>query len=206
MLAKLSARLVKWIEWLIRIFEIILSVFLIIGVVSAGLMLVFSLQSVFVSATSSAFQQFLDNALLYIIGLEVALMLIKRDPHLVVDILIFAIARKMIVTMESGIDFFLGALAILLLYVVKCYGISCILLPRQLWANLTRTATGGVSLTHPENASTQQGPSSTEHSTSSTEHSTPSTEDHTSTERRTSFTKHNSNAPSMEKSEQSTNS
>lgn len=138
MLAQLSKQLVKWIEWLIRVFEIILSVLLIVGVVSAGIMLILNLHSVFVSATNSSFQQFLDNALLYIIGLEVALMLIKRDPHLVTDILIFAIARKMIVTMQSGTDFFLGALAILLLYIVKCYGISCILLPRQLWANLTR--------------------------------------------------------------------
>ncbi|QSO51854.1 hypothetical protein JZ785_24285 [Alicyclobacillus curvatus] len=137
-MARVSTRLAKWIEWLIRVFEIILSIFLIVGVVSAGLMMVFSLHGVFVSGTDSSFQRFLDDALLYIIGLEVALMLIKRDPHLVTDILIFAIARKMIVTMQSGVDFFLGALAILLLYIVKCYGISCILLPRQLLSNFTK--------------------------------------------------------------------
>ena len=135
---RFTVKLSKWIESLIRIFEIILSLFLIVGVVSACVMMVLSLRGVFLRGTVSSLQQFLDDALLYIIGLEVALMLIKRDPHLVTDILIFAIARKMIVTMQSGIDFFLGSLAILLLYVVKCYGISCILLPRRLWANLSQ--------------------------------------------------------------------
>jgi uncharacterized membrane protein (DUF373 family) len=125
MLSHVSRKMVKWIEWLIRVFEIVLSAFLIIGVASAGVMLAFHLRSVFVSGTNSSFQEFLDNALLYIIGLEVALMLIKRDPHLVADIVIFAIARKMIVTMESGLDFFLGAFAILLLYMVK-WGISSV--------------------------------------------------------------------------------
>ncbi len=141
-LARVSVRLAKWIEWLIRVFEIILSIFLIVGVVSAGLMMFFSLHGVFVSGTDSSFQQFLDDALLYIIGLEVALMLIKRDPHLVTDILIFAIARKMIVVMQSGVDFFLGALAILLLYIVKrivkCDGIDCVFLPKQLLTNFTK--------------------------------------------------------------------
>ena len=144
-LARVSVRLAKWIEWLIRVFEIILSIFLIVGVVSAGLMMFFSLHGVFVSGTDSSFQQFLDDALLYIIGLEVALMLIKRDPHLVTDILIFAIARKMIVVMQSGVDFFLGALAILLLYIVKrivkSHGIPCTFLPKQLLANLTKQNT-----------------------------------------------------------------
>lgn len=139
-LARVSLRLAKWIEWLIRVFEIILSIFLIVGVVSAGLMMFFSLHGVFVAGTASSFQRFLDDALLYIIGLEVALMLIKRDPHLVTDILIFAIARKMIVVMQSGVDFFLGALAILLLYIVKrivkCDGIHCV--PKQLFANFTK--------------------------------------------------------------------
>jgi len=125
------------IEWIIRMLEIVLSAFLIIGVAAAGVIMALSLEHMFMSGTARGFQNFLDDALLYIIGLEVALMLIKRDPNLVVDILIFAISRKMIMTMQTGLDFFFGALAILLLYLVKCYGISCIfLLPPSLRGKL----------------------------------------------------------------------
>jgi hypothetical protein len=66
---------------------------------------------------------------MYIIGLEIAMTFVKREPNIMVDILIFAIARKMIIDTSKGIDFLFGALAILILYIVKCYGISCILLP-----------------------------------------------------------------------------
>lgn len=68
---------------------------------------------------------------MYIIGLEVAMMFVKRKANIMVDILIFAIARKMIMDTAKGTDFLFGALAILILYIVKCYGISCILLPRH---------------------------------------------------------------------------
>ena len=132
----------KGVERIIRIFEIILSLLLICGVAAEGVMLAISLPTIISTGMGQYFQIFLDHALIYIIGLEVALMLIKRDPHLVVDILIFAIARKMIMTMSAGVDFLLGAFAILLLYIVKCYGIKCMPLPkkglvRMLWRNRT---------------------------------------------------------------------
>ncbi len=129
----MPSSLLKVIEWVVASLEMILSLFLIVGVVAAGFMMATSLHGIFAAGTASEFQKFLDDSLLYIIGLEVAYMLIKRDPHLVIDILIFAISRKMIMTMDTGWDFFLGAMAIFLLYMVKCYGISCILLPRNLW-------------------------------------------------------------------------
>lgn len=132
----------KGVERIIRIFEIILSLLLICGVAAEGVMLAINLPTIMSTGMSQYFQIFLDHALIYIIGLEVALMLIKRDPHLVVDILIFAIARKMIMTMASGVDFLLGSFAILLLYIVKCYGIKCMPLPkkglvRMLWRDRT---------------------------------------------------------------------
>lgn len=121
-----------FIEQAIRVLEIVLAMLLILGVVGAGVMMVASLYGMLSVASSHNFQQFLDQGLLYLIGLEVAMMLIKHDPHLVVDILIFAIARKMIMTMTHGVDFFFGALAILILYLAKWYGFGDGQLPRRL--------------------------------------------------------------------------
>lgn len=119
-----SRTLLHVMEWVIHLFEVILSLFLIVGVAAAGVMMVFRLQGVFNHGTGQDFQLFLDDALLYIIGLEVAMMLIKRDPRLVIDILIFAISRKMIMTMQTGADFLFGSMAILILYLVKSFGIN----------------------------------------------------------------------------------
>ncbi|WDL95541.1 hypothetical protein [Alicyclobacillus sp. ALC3] len=124
----------QFIEQAIRVLEIVLALLLIVGVVGAGAMMVASLYGMLSVTSSHNFQQFLDQGLLYLIGLEVAMMLIKRDPHLVVDILIFAIARKMIMTMTRGTDFFFGALAILILYFAKWYGLGNGRLPSRFLA------------------------------------------------------------------------
>ncbi len=126
----------KSVEQIIRIFEIALALILICGVAMEGATLVLNLRSIIIAGMNPYFQTFLDRSLVSIIGLEFALMLIKREPRLVLDILIFAIARKMIMTMQSGVDFFLGSLAILLLYAVKSSGIKYLVLPRRGLARL----------------------------------------------------------------------
>ncbi|NGQ93600.1 hypothetical protein G3578_00210 [Brevibacillus sp. SYP-B805] len=116
-------------EVIIRIFEIGLSIYLVIGIFIEGILHAKQLWSVSYEGGLQSFHIFLDNALMYIIGLEVAMMFVKREPAIMLDILIFAIARKMIIETSKGFDFLFGALAIMILYIVKCYGISCILLP-----------------------------------------------------------------------------
>ena len=82
------------------------------------------------------FDLFLDGVLLYIIGLEVALMMIKRDPNLVIDILIFALCRKLIIQVSDTLDFLIGVLSILILYFIKCYGISCLIFPKKYFESM----------------------------------------------------------------------
>jgi hypothetical protein len=108
---------------IVRLLEITLCGLLICGIVIQGARMVFALPTL--GTTTSTFELFLDQALVYIIGLEIVLMLIHRDPYLVIDIVSFAIARKMVMTTENGLDFVLGSIAIFILYCVKCYGISC---------------------------------------------------------------------------------
>jgi uncharacterized membrane protein (DUF373 family) len=119
-------------EWIIRILELALAIFLVIGIFLEAILHTKWLWNVTYNSQSQAFHIFLDNVLMYIIGLEVAIMFVKRKANIMVDILIFAIAREMIIDTSKGMDFFFGALAILILYIVKCYGISCVLLPGYL--------------------------------------------------------------------------
>ncbi|SFJ68680.1 hypothetical protein [Thermoflavimicrobium dichotomicum] len=116
-------------EMIIRVLEIGLAIFIVIGIFIEGILHAKQMWNVAFEGKLHSFQIFLDYVLLYIIGLEVAMMFVKRKPNIMLDILIFAIARKMIISTSKGIDFLFGSLAILILYIVKCYGISCILLP-----------------------------------------------------------------------------
>lgn len=116
---------IRIIERVARVVEIGLSSFLICAIVASAantFLHVFD-----TSLSPGRFQVLMDETLVYIIGLEVALMLIKRDPYLVTDILVIAIARKMIMQVQSGPDFLFDAIAILLLCLVKCYGFTCAL-------------------------------------------------------------------------------
>lgn len=118
-------QMVKYFEW-------ILAGIIIVAVVAEGTMLIHDLFNYIMEGKiTEKFQDFLAQALLYIIGLEVALMLIKHDMTLVMDIIIFAIARKMIILNVHMWEVLIGILAILILYYLKCYGLSCRFFPSR---------------------------------------------------------------------------
>lgn len=120
----------KALEKLITYFEWVLAAIIIVAVMGEGTMLVMKLFDYFVAGElTEKFQLFLSNALLYIIGLEVALMLIKRDSMLIIDIMIYAIARKMIIQNVAIWEILIGVVAILILYYLRCYGVSCRFFP-----------------------------------------------------------------------------
>ncbi|MBU4534754.1 MAG: hypothetical protein KKF16_02720 [Euryarchaeota archaeon] len=65
--------------------------------------------------------QFLQNALLFIIGLEIALTLIKHSFVNVIELLIFAMVRKILLASESSLDVVLVVLSIIALILVRNY-------------------------------------------------------------------------------------
>lgn len=109
----------KVVSRLLRVLEIALSVLVLAVVFINGT--VFLIDYHVWLTSSDGFQNFLDQALLYVIALEFAMMIIKRDPRLVIEVLIFAIARKMVITMDTGSDFLMGTIAIFLLFWTRFY-------------------------------------------------------------------------------------
>ena len=106
-------------ERFVQIVEVVVALGLIVGVVGEMAFGAKHLWNTITIWSGQSFQTFIDQSMLYIIGLEIAMMLIKHKPNIVLDILIIAIARKMIVATSGGLDFFLGALAIFVLYIVR---------------------------------------------------------------------------------------
>ena len=69
----------------------------------------------------SVFSQFLQNALLFIIGLEIAVTLIKHSFTNVIELLIFALVRKILITTDSYVDVAVIVLSILALIIIRQY-------------------------------------------------------------------------------------
>ncbi|NFJ17767.1 hypothetical protein FC892_18460 [Clostridium botulinum] len=67
------------------------------------------------------FQKFLSHLLLLVIALELALMLVKHTPNSVVEVMLYAIARKMLVYGSSALEIFLGVLSLAGIFFIKKY-------------------------------------------------------------------------------------
>jgi len=104
---------------LIAVFEEALAVIIILAVAFEGIAMLGDLYR-YVSTweLSTHFPQFLADVLFYIIGLEIAHLLISRSPVLMLNVLIFAIGRKVIIQTETVWEMLVGSLAIALLYVL----------------------------------------------------------------------------------------
>lgn len=73
------------------------------------------------NSVSTQFETFLYDSLNLVIGIEFVKMLIKHTPESVIEVLVFAIARKLIVGHASNIELFIDIIAITLLFVIRKY-------------------------------------------------------------------------------------
>lgn len=105
--------------------EILLSSIILVGVILASGGLVLSLVRIYTSFDSSSFHEFLGFALTLIIAIELIKMLSRHTPGSAIEVLLFAIARKLIIQENnSPLDLLLGVIAIAILFLIKKYFIS----------------------------------------------------------------------------------
>ena len=111
----------------ILFFEAVLSIFLIIGIIIGVVDLarfLMLLTAADVEQVFSRFYDFLDHLLLLIIGLELIIMLVKHNASSVVEVLIFAIAREILVRSPSMVEITIGILALAGVLAIKKYLLS----------------------------------------------------------------------------------
>ena len=68
--------------------------------------------------------EFLANTMNIVVCLEFVKMLILHTSRAVTDVLLFAIARQLVVTHSSSMDTLLGVAAVVLIFVIKKYLLS----------------------------------------------------------------------------------
>lgn len=118
---KTVKRILKTVEWI----EIILAIFIIIAVIISSIDLVRLLFYTFKASDPSKsydfFQALLSHALILVIGLELAVMLIRHTPGSVIEVMLFAIARKMLIYSSQTYEIAIGVAALAGLFAIRKY-------------------------------------------------------------------------------------
>lgn len=68
--------------------------------------------------------EFFANTMNIVVGLEFVKMLILHTPRAVTDVLLFAIARQLVVSHSSSMDTLLGVAAVVLIFIIKKFLLS----------------------------------------------------------------------------------
>ena len=108
---KISSRIAKGVV----IIEAILAFLLAVGVVIGSVDILRYFKIIYFTPPMETFpvvQTFLGHILTLVIGLELAVMLVRHTPSSVIEVLLYAIARKMIIESKSMFDILLGIIAI----------------------------------------------------------------------------------------------
>ncbi|MFR2488867.1 MAG: phosphate-starvation-inducible PsiE family protein [Hungatella sp.] len=65
--------------------------------------------------------QVLGDALALVVGIEFIKMLVKHAPEAVVEVLLFAIAREMVVTHAGSAETLMGVIAVGIIFLIRHY-------------------------------------------------------------------------------------
>ena len=66
-------------------------------------------------------QGFLSYVLLLVVGLELALMLIKHSPGSVLEVMLYAVARKMLISSSTTSEVLIGVIALAIIFFIDKY-------------------------------------------------------------------------------------
>lgn len=117
---KISSRIAK----AVIILEAILAFLLAIGVVIGSTDILRYFKIIYYTPPMETFpvmQTFLGHILTLVIGLELAVMLVRHTPSSVIEVLLYAIARKIIIESKNMFDIVLGIVAIGGLFFINKY-------------------------------------------------------------------------------------
>lgn len=102
--------------------EMVISALVLVAILIAGVHLLFELWDMaFAKDMDEAFTTFLRSAFNVVIGIEFVKMLAKHSPGSAIEVLLFAIARQMVVDHTSPLENLISILAILLIFVIRKY-------------------------------------------------------------------------------------
>lgn len=99
--------------------EILVSVLVMLAVISASAGLLVSPLFSAIPLDAQEFDLVLNQFLGIVVGIELVKMMVRRTPGSVIEVLIFAIARQLVVSHPSATSVIIGILCIAILFAVR---------------------------------------------------------------------------------------
>ena len=99
--------------------EMLLSVMVLIGLLVSTVPVVQEMISLWLSDNTDAFQTFLGHAFNLVIGIEFIKMLAKHSPGSALEVLLYAIARQMILGHASAVENLISVASIGLIFLIR---------------------------------------------------------------------------------------
>lgn len=103
-----------------RYTEIVLSIVILIVIALAGIRLIYAItETSLMDMDIDFFTKFLANALSLVVGVEFVKMLCRHSAQTVVEVLMFATARQMVVEHMAPTQTLIGVIAIAVLFAIR---------------------------------------------------------------------------------------
>ncbi|MGI5998972.1 MAG: hypothetical protein ACOX89_09970 [Lutispora sp.] len=113
-------KLIKYTYYL----EIILALFIIVATIVGMVDLARYLGLIFKTnaiETYMIFQKFLGYVLLLVVGVELVIMLLSHSTSSVLEVMLYAIARKLLIYSDTTLDIAIGIVAIAMIFAIRKY-------------------------------------------------------------------------------------
>ena len=101
--------------------EIIIATLAVIFVILGAVYLVFELPTFWHDLAEHALHGPLEEILLVVVGVELIIMLILRTPESLLDVMLFVIARKMLIKSSEFYELMIGVAALAGLFAIRKY-------------------------------------------------------------------------------------
>ena len=109
-----------WTEHILDIMEILLAITVVIAFVCTFITLIREIPGLLHDGEGGhVFHEFLEFALMMVVGIEFVKMLIKHTPGSVLEVLLFAIARHLVLNHDNGIENVLCIIAIAGIFAIR---------------------------------------------------------------------------------------
>lgn len=112
------------IEDVVKVVEIVIAILILIGIILGLVDMVFYFTEILQGDPAKSydvFQSFLAYALLLIVGAELIFMLLYHSTNALLELVLFVIARKMLIYANTMLDLVLGTLALMIVYATIKY-------------------------------------------------------------------------------------
>lgn len=118
---KKSHAFADWLELATEIMEIAVAVIVLAGFFISVIPIIREMPDLLDNTNEYSFHVFLEHAFNLVIGIEFVRMLIKHTPGSALGVLLFAIARHMVLDGGSGLELMMSVAAIAGIFIIRKY-------------------------------------------------------------------------------------